>query len=174
MVGFCMTKCVAPLLRRAGALGIALREEGAPDRPFTRMLYASTRNEELAAVDWSDEEKDRFLSWQHDAQHDHYRRHYEGAGWFIIERSGRPAGRLYLVRWDDEIRIIDIALAPAERRQGRGSSILLDLIEEAAASKARISIHVEKLNPAMTLYGRLGFKLVEDKGVYLLLARNPV
>jgi hypothetical protein len=32
-----------------------------------------------------------------------------------------------------------------------------------------VSIHVEKLNPAMRLYRRLGFVTEEDKGVYDLM-----
>ncbi|RYZ82691.1 MAG: GNAT family N-acetyltransferase, partial [Proteobacteria bacterium] len=31
-----------------------------------------------------------------------------------------------------------------------------------------LSIHVERLNPALRLYQRLGFQMIEDKGVYLL------
>ena len=37
-----------------------------------------------------------------------------------------------------------------------------------AAGKA-LSIHVEKFNPALRLYERLGFSVKEDKGVYLLM-----
>jgi hypothetical protein len=32
-----------------------------------------------------------------------------------------------------------------------------------------VTIHVEKNNPAMRLYRRLGFTAVEDKGVYDLM-----
>ena len=32
-----------------------------------------------------------------------------------------------------------------------------------------VSIHVEKQNPAMRLYRRLGFEIEEDKGVYDLM-----
>jgi len=32
-----------------------------------------------------------------------------------------------------------------------------------------VTIHVEAVNPAIRLYQRLGFKQIEDKGVYLLM-----
>jgi len=35
-----------------------------------------------------------------------------------------------------------------------------------------LGIHVEKFNPAMKLYERLGFKPVEDQGIYLLMQFN--
>ena len=40
---------------------------------------------------------------------------------------------------------------------------------EAAASRKPLRIHVERFNPALRLYERLGFRQVEDKGVYLFL-----
>jgi ribosomal protein S18 acetylase RimI-like enzyme len=39
----------------------------------------------------------------------------------------------------------------------------------AAAAGRSVTIHVERMNPALALYERLGFRLVEDKGVYLFL-----
>jgi hypothetical protein len=32
-----------------------------------------------------------------------------------------------------------------------------------------VRIHVERQNPALALYERLGFRLLEDRGVYLFL-----
>jgi ribosomal protein S18 acetylase RimI-like enzyme len=159
-----------PMLKRASALGLSLRAESAKDEPFTTRLYTSTRLEELASVPWSEAEKAAFLASQHDAQHSHYRLHYDGAGWFIVERCGEPVGRLYLIRWASEIRIIDIALMPQARGKGFGTALLGDLMEEAEAAGKSVTIHVERMNPALSLYRRLGFRLAEDKGVYLLLA----
>ena len=42
-------------------------------------------------------------------------------------------------------------------------------MENTAATGRAVSIHVEKQNPAMRLYKRLGFETIEDKGVYDLL-----
>jgi ribosomal protein S18 acetylase RimI-like enzyme len=50
-----------------------------------------------------------------------------------------------------------------------GTLLLRELQDEAAASGRSLSIHVERFNPALRLYERLGFQLLEDKGVYLLL-----
>ena len=58
------------------------------------------------------------------------------------------------------------------RGQGIGGNILGDLLKEADSRGAEVSIHVEKNNPAMRLYARLGFVPIEDKGVYLLLERK--
>ena len=68
---------------------------------------------------------------------------------------------------------IDIALLPAHRGQGLGAALLRDLIDEAAAAGKTVSLHVEKSNPAMRLYGRLGFKSEEDNGVHERMRWSP-
>jgi ribosomal protein S18 acetylase RimI-like enzyme len=88
----------------------------------------------------------------------------------LIDRE--PAGRLYLNRGDSEIRIVDIALLPEHRGKGVGSALLRDLLAEADAHGKRVTIHVERMNPALRLYERLGFSVAEDKGVYLFLERQ--
>ena len=140
---------------------------------FLCALYRSTREEEMAQVPWSDAEKQQFITMQFEAQHAHYQTHYPEADWLVVERGGQPVGRLYLERWPSEHRIIDIALIPAARGQGFGSAILRDVMDEAAAAEKGVGIHVEKTNPAMRLYQRLGFEVVEDKGVYDLLLWTP-
>jgi predicted GNAT family acetyltransferase len=68
---------------------------------------------------------------------------------------------------------VDIALVPEFRNAGIGTALLRDLLAEGAAAGKRVSIHVERFNPALRLYARLGFRQVEDKGVYLLLEWTP-
>ncbi len=167
------TGAAPPLLVQGALLGATLQPETSGDRAFTTKLYASTRREELAAVPWSEDHKAAFLASQHDAQHQHYRLHYDGAGLFIIMLAGTPVGRLYFIRWVREIRIIDIAIVEEARGKGIGSALLRDMIDEAQASGKALSIHVERMNPALSLYRRLGFEEVEDKGVYLFLERRP-
>jgi len=150
-----------------------LRPAGADDRAFLLRVYASTREEELGLVDWSDEQKAAFVLQQFEAQDEHYREHYDPATFDVIEVDGEPAGRLYVARWEDEIRIIDIALLPGYRGRGIGTALLKALLDEAAAARKRLSIHVELNNPARRLYERLGFAPVEGRGVYVLMEARP-
>jgi ribosomal protein S18 acetylase RimI-like enzyme len=146
-----------------------LRAATPEDEPFLRAIYASTRAEELARVPWSDEQKSAFTNTQFAAQDAHYRQHYPTAQYSIIEVQGVPAGRLYVDRWEKEIRIMDIALLPEHRRTGIGTKLLRELQDEARTAGKALTIHVEKFNPALSLYHRLGFQLIEDKSVYLFL-----
>jgi ribosomal protein S18 acetylase RimI-like enzyme len=150
-------------------LSLRLRPITPGDNSFLAGLYASTRAEELAVTGWSDEEKAVFCQRQFDAQTAHYRENYPGASLQVIEKAGVAIGRLYVARWEGEIRIMDIALVAEHRGSGTGSQLLRELQEEARSAGKSLTIHVERFNPALRLYERLGFRQVEDKGVYLLM-----
>lgn len=68
---------------------------------------------------------------------------------------------------------MDISLLPKHRSTGIGTSLLEDLAAEADSSRKPATIHVERFNPALRLYERLGFRHKEDKGIYLLMERPP-
>jgi ribosomal protein S18 acetylase RimI-like enzyme len=146
---------------------VTLRPSGPRDRELLYRVYASTRAEELANVPWDDEAKDGFLRAQFDAQDRWWREHYAGASFDVVLVDGEPAGRLYVYANEDEIRIVDIALLPEHRGRGIGRTLL----GEVLADGRRVTIHVERMNPALRLYERLGFVLAEDRGVYLFLER---
>jgi RimJ/RimL family protein N-acetyltransferase len=154
---------------RAAGADLTFRPITEADLPFLARLYASTRSEELAVLPWNDEQKAAFLDQQFRAQHAHYQEYYKAADWLVTMRAGEDVGRLYIERWPSQHCIIDIAFLPAHRGRGLGAALLRDLMDEAAAAGKAVSIHVEKFNPAMRLYLRLGFKPVEDKGVYDLM-----
>jgi GNAT superfamily N-acetyltransferase len=154
---------------RAAAAGLAFRPIGEADLPFLSLLYASTRAEELAVTGWSDAQKTAFLQAQFDAQHAHYQKYYQGSDFFVIMRARAPIGRLYLARWSGEHRIVDIALLPEHRGAGLGTALLSDLLDEAARVDKAVTIHVEKFNPALNLYRRLGFVAAGEEGVYDLM-----
>lgn len=150
-----------------------LRAVTAGDTEFLAAVYASTRMEELEATDWSDEHKASFCRMQFTAQDAHYRQHYPTAEYDVIESAEKPVGRLYVDRWKREIRIMDIAILPEYRGKGIGTQLLLDLQHEAAGVGKSLTIHVERFNPALHLYERLGFRMIEDKGVYFLMEWTP-
>jgi GNAT superfamily N-acetyltransferase len=152
---------------------VTLRPAQPGDAELLLSVYASTRAEELAVVPWDEAQKAAFLRAQFDAQDRWYREHYTGASFDVVLVDREPCGRLYVFRGEAEIRIVDVALLPERRGNGVGSKLLRDLLDEAEAAAKRVTIHVERLNPALQLYERLGFSVAEDKGVYLLLERLP-
>ena len=107
------------------------------------------------------------------AQHQCSQERYAQTDFLVILRDAVPVGRLSIARWQDAIRMVDIALLPPYRNAGIGTAILHDLLAEAATAHKPVRIHVEKFNPALRLYERLGFTPIADKGVYLFMEWAP-
>ncbi len=152
---------------------VTLRPITDADMPFLLALYATTREDELNQVPWTPEQKAAFVQHQFWAQHQHWQENYTDTSWDVIERDGEPIGRLYVARWPDDIRIVDIALAPEHRGGGIGTRLIRSIFAEGDASGRKVSIHVEIYNPARRLYERLGFVQAGDRGVYILMERPP-
>ncbi len=156
-----------------GTAAVRLRPVGPDDAAFLTEVYASTRVDEMARLDWHEAQKRAFLTMQFEAQHKDYTARYRGARFDIMELDGEPIGRLYVDRRKGEIRVIDIALLPAYRGRGIGGALMQELLDEAAAAGKKVSIHVEQYNPAKRLYERLGFTPIADVGVYTLMEWSP-
>lgn len=152
---------------------ISLRPVTDDDREFLFRLYASTRAEEKSLVDWPDEPWESFLRMQFQLQHAQYMQSYLHPSFDIILADGIPAGRFYVDRRDTEYRLIDIALLPDFRQRGIGGNLLNALLREAGRHGLPVSLHVEKNNPILEYYQRVGFRVEEDKGVYLFMVRRP-
>ncbi len=148
---------------------LSLRPITPEDDSFLQRLFATTRAEELELTGWSEEQKAAFCLGQFNAQSAHYQKYYGDGSFQIIEREGVPAGKLLVWRSGKEILIVDIALLPKHRGAGIGTKLLRDLQDEARAAGKSLTIHVERFNPALRLYERLGFQVVEEQQVYLLM-----
>jgi ribosomal protein S18 acetylase RimI-like enzyme len=154
-------------------VSLSLRLVTDDDAAFLSEVYFSTRWAELEITGWSDAEKLEFLRMQFKAQDTHYRTHYDDAEFLVVVESGVPVGRLYLHALAQELRVMDIALLTQHRRRGIGAALMHAVLEFARGSGRRVTLHVEHQNPARFWYERLGFRAVEDRGVYLFMAWSP-
>jgi len=153
---------------------VTLRSVCADDEAFLFQVYASTRLDELASAAWDESQRDVFLKLQFAAQQQHYQSHFPEADHQVILLGDRPIGRLYVARNADEVRILDIALLPEHRSSGVGSSIIKEILAEAARAEKPVRIYIESFNPSLRLFERLGFSRVQDIGTHLLMeCRGP-
>jgi ribosomal protein S18 acetylase RimI-like enzyme len=163
---------------RSAKAGLTFRPATDDDLPFLTRVYASTRCENFAASSMNAAQSAALLLLEFRAQHAHFQKHYPQADRLVITGRGSARklydiGRLYIERWPAEHGIIDIALLPEYRRHGAGEVLLRDLMDEAAVAGKAVSILVEKLNPAIRLYRRLGFVAEQDKGSHDLMRWSP-
>ena len=149
------------------APSFALRPAQEDDLPFLYRVYASTRQEELALVDWDEAQKEWFLHMQFDLQTRSYAQAFPEAECQVILRDGEPIGRLMLNRTPDRILLVDIALLPEHRNAGIGTALVTMVLNEAVSADKPVVLHVEKHNRARFLYERLGFSISDWNDVYL-------
>lgn len=152
---------------------VTLRPAAQGDAEVLYEVYASTREAELAPLDWDAALKEAFLRQQFAAQDSYYRQTFPDAGYDLIVDREEVLGRLYVNRGEEAWLVIDLALLPEHRGKGIGTRLLQRVLDEADCAGKPVRIHVERFNPARRLYDRLGFREVGDHGIYLLLARAP-
>ncbi|HLK08049.1 MAG TPA: GNAT family N-acetyltransferase [Candidatus Angelobacter sp.] len=148
---------------------ITLRVVQESDNEFLLKVYGSTREQELAQVPWTAEQKQHFVHMQWEAQKNHYAAQHPQATHEIICLEGTDAGRLYLDRAGEKFHILDITLLPEYRNRGAGSFLLGQIMAEAKEAGKPVSIYVETFNPSLRLFQRLGFTPIQQEGFHLLL-----
>lgn len=154
-------------------LPLDLRDATPADEPFLRALYASTRQEELAAVEWPASVLEAFLRLQYDARAADYRRRHPGARQHLLLVDGEPAGVLWVDRDPAGWHVLDIALLPAFRGLGFGAQALRGLMADAAGTGHAVRLAVSVDNPARRLYERLGFDVTGRDEMRLSMAWTP-
>ena len=152
---------------------VQLRPITQADLPFLCRVYASAREDELAALAWSSVEKSAFLSQQFACQHQYYQEHYADAQFMVIMRGTHAIGRLYWLDRAGHAVLIDFSLLPQWRGTGIGTALLRQLLQRADVARQSTTLHVEPTNRAQHLYRRHGFTVLADNGVYLRMHRAP-
>jgi ribosomal protein S18 acetylase RimI-like enzyme len=157
------------------ASAVTLRPVTDEDEEILLKIYASTREDEMQqATGWTDEQKEMFLRWQLQMQRRDYEGRFPDADYQLILFKGKPAGRLWVGRTPEQIRLLDIAILPEFQNRKIGGHLLRQLIKESEETGIPLRHMIYKLNTgARRFYERLGFKLVEDDRMYLLMERHP-
>lgn len=146
-----------------------LRPAKLDDLSFLRQLYRSFREDELAQIPWSPEDKQAFLDQQFDLQHRYYIAAFPQTNFLIIEKDGMPIGRLYIHLGHEDWHIIDIGFLPEWRSLGLGSATLKAIQDAAMMEQSPgIVLHVDRNNRrAHDLYQALGFTVTATTDTHI-------
>ena len=154
-------------LLREGLAGITLRPATPDDDTFQLELYSGSRRDELALVDWNEDQKQALIKMQFNARQLQYRYRHPHADDNLIVRGSQPIGRILVDRNEKQIVLVDIGLLPDHRNAGIGTRLVQSLLDEAAGTGKSVRLHVVTTNPAVRFYERLGFSTADDNGSYL-------
>jgi ribosomal protein S18 acetylase RimI-like enzyme len=153
---------------------ISLRAARPEDEDFLYKVYASTRAAELALFSWDEAQQAAFLKMQFGAQQRAYAWQFPEAEHFIILLDEELAGRLILVKTNQELRLTDITLLPEYRNGGAGTFLIKELQIQASATELPLRLRVMKTNVAASrLYERLGFKHTDESDTHWMMEWLP-
>ncbi len=91
-----------------------------------------------------------------------------------MELGGRPVGRVWISQSEDALLVVDMAFLPGHRSAGIGTMLLEEVFAEADRGRVPVRLTSTKANPrALALCERLGFSVVSDDGLFVMLERGP-
>lgn len=97
------------------------------------------------------------------AQNAGYRQRFPRVAFQIIcDAAGVAAGCLATARTPTDLHLLDIALLPAYRGRGWGTSLIASLQHQATALNVPLQLTVARTNRAQHLYLRLGFTVTKE------------
>jgi GNAT superfamily N-acetyltransferase len=132
-----------------------LRMATSKDQDFLYECYKVTLK---TYVEWA-------WGWDETFQRDSFLKHFPITQFQVVLVDGSDAGGLY-VEEQESLRFIRlIYLLPEFQAKGIGRDLIVQEIAKAKEVKKALHLKVVKINPAKSLYDRLGFKLLEENDV---------
>jgi ribosomal protein S18 acetylase RimI-like enzyme len=155
-------------------MGFELRPVTSADEAYLLELYASTREAELSAAPWTEDQKKDFVRMQFDAQRQDYSHRFPNALHSVVVVEGRDVGRVWIDRRPDETRLLDITIHPSQQNRGIGSIVMRWLQLQARDTPTLLRHSVYTTNEAaLRFYRKHGFAVIEDFGAYVLMEWRP-
>ncbi|QAY67088.1 GNAT family N-acetyltransferase [Paenibacillus protaetiae] len=134
---------------------------------FLERLYYETRRGEMEQWGFAPQQLAEIVKLQFRARELAYQTNYPGSECRIISDDGQPVGAYRVYYGTDAIRLVDIALLPAARGGGIGTSLLRMLQDQARQRQLPLRLSVDNGNTrARLLYERLGFQVVQEGELY--------
>ena len=135
-------------------MNLTRRQAAESDVPFLMRLRRESMDKHLNATGASTSESDHLARLQ-------YR--FDCAE--VLLQDGKPVGLLKVSRDGRDWKVIQIQLVSELQGHGLGAKLLRQVITEAVAAGASLTLSVLKANPARSLYERLGF-VVESESEF--------
>jgi ribosomal protein S18 acetylase RimI-like enzyme len=145
---------------------ITLRPATEDDRDFLLALYKSSRGDDLRGLGWEEERIDEFLEMQYEAHQTFLTNDHPNLQDQIVLVDGVSVGHLAVEQRAEEIRLVDVSLAPEHRQRGTGTLLIQELQAQAAAAQRPLRLQVIRFNRAVTLFERLGFRRTSETGTH--------
>lgn len=144
------------------AMGIELRSANAHDFDYCRRVY-------FAEMKWIIKELRLNMVWQEA----NFREQWKAAQVRIITLEGSDVGWLQTFIEDDALLLAQLFIDRPFQRRGIGTQVIHRLIDEGDLANQPLRLNVVKINPAVRLYGRLGFLVIREDERKFYMKRDP-
>lgn len=155
-------------------MNILLKKYSDTDYDFIKDLFFNCKCEEMKVDAPNNLFLNNIINAQFKAQNKFYANLGDSADHYIIMADQTKVGRL--IKTDDQVNlhIADITISPGHRKRGIAGNVLKSLIRSANENGKTISLRVNKANPLVGYYSRLGFDVIADEGIrYLMAYKSP-
>ena len=143
---------------------IHVREALPTDTDFARALYFETMRAMIESI----------FGWDRRRQEESFAEWFDLREAGIIVADGRDVGWMQTRTSEREIFLGSLYVIPEMQRLGIGTHILRELIAQCRHSSKALTLAVMKINPAIHLYERLGFRVThEDQYKFYMRAHAP-
>jgi ribosomal protein S18 acetylase RimI-like enzyme len=102
-----------------------------------------------------------------------FRQQWELAQVRIITFDGADVGWLQSTTRGDTLFLAQLFVDGSFQRRGIGSEVVSRLIGEATRARQSVTLGVVKINPALRLYERLGFRVTHEDDHKFYMRRDP-
>ena len=109
------------------------------------------------------------IAWQEAS----FREQWQATQVRIITLDGSYIGWLQSFMQDDALLLAQLFLDGPYQRRGIGTEVMQRLIAESNRVNLPIRLNVVKINPAVCLYERLGFRIVGEDERKFYMKRDP-
>ena len=154
-------------------MSLSLRPVLPKDEAFVYQLLYENFYEKLAAWAWDPAIRQPLLNMQIQGQRATYSAMYPHADHGIIVFDGDSVGRLLVDRGPEIHTLVDITIRKQNRGAGMGTVLVRSLCIEAEMMRKPLRLQVAADNRARNLYQRLGFRMLEDLQLNLVMERAP-
>jgi ribosomal protein S18 acetylase RimI-like enzyme len=142
----------------------SLRPATQPDRDFLLDLNRAAFRESVEPT-WG---------WDDDEQRAYFDARFEPSRREVVQVAGVDIGEVVIEDRATEIYLARIALLPDWQGRGIGTSIVLAVLERAAATGRAVVLEVLHTNPrAARLYEELGFTRTGENATHVFMRREP-
>ncbi len=117
---------------------------------------------------------EKVWGWDEEEQRQLHKKRFASQDFQVIEVSGIDVGIFSMVRQPDCLRVNQMFILPEYQNKGIGEACMMNIIEDAEASKIPVRLRVLKVNSrAMAFFQRLGFESIGASDTHILMERLP-